>query len=145
MRSEAAHTAGFLRLAGGRGWMAGNGREMGKKEQDPDEEQEELDATDEADGEALEIGDSVERLRDLAEKALGKNGRKIVDALVERAKKGDGPSIKQLMLLAKEKTLKGASMKPGEKTPAQMLAEEPEWEDPPEGAEKDESKSEPAA
>lgn len=125
--------------------MAGNGREMGKKEQDPDKEQEELDATDEADGETLEIGDSVERLRDLAEKALGRNGRTIVNALVEKAKNGDGPSIKQLMLLAKEKTLKGASMKPGEKTPAQMLAEEAEWEEPPEDAQKDESKSEPAA
>lgn len=120
--------------------MAGDGGEMDKKEQDSGDEKDELKAA----GEAPENVDNVAWLSDLADKALGKNGSAIVEALVEKAKKGDAPSINQLMKLAKDKKLKYARIAPGGKTLAQMFAEEPEWPGPPEGAETDESKGEPA-
>lgn len=137
---------GFLRLAGGRGWMAGNGRGMTNKQRDPDDEQEELDeADDEGIDNTPENIDSVTWLCDLADRELGKNGRQIISGLVEKAKKGDGASIRQLLALAKNKSLKDACLTPGGKTLAQMLAEEPEWPEPPEGAETDKNNGEPAA
>lgn len=119
--------------------MAGDGGEMEKKEQDSGDEKNELNAADEA----PENVDNVAWLSDLADKELGKNGRTIIEALVEKAKKGDAPSINQLMKLAKDKKLKYARIAPGGKTLAQMLAEEPEWPGPPDGSGADESKTEP--
>ena len=110
---------------------------MGKRKQDSKEQRDKADAADEA----PESVDHVAWLCDLADEELGKNGRTIIEGLVEKAKKGDAPSIKQLMMLAKEKKLKDARIAPGGKTLAQMLAEEPEWE----GSETDENKGEPAA
>lgn len=136
--------AGFPRHAGARGWMAGNGREMGNEKHDLDGEQEKSNTTD-ADHEALKNSDVVEWIRNLADEELGKNGREIVQALVERAKKGDPTALKLLMTIAKEKTRRDASMTPGGKTLAQMLAEEPEWQGPPEGAAAEEKSGEPAA
>jgi len=124
---------GFLRIAGCRGWMAGNGRGMKNRERDAEEEHEELDESDET----PENLDSVAWLCELADKQLGKNGRLIIDGLIQKAKKGDSPSIRQLVALAKSRTLKDACLTPGGKTLAQMLAEEPEWPEPPEGAETD--------
>jgi hypothetical protein len=143
-RRKTALRGGFLCLAVGRGWMAGNGRVMKNKEQDSDKEQPDLDAAEEMGNELPASLDSVAWLCDLADKELGKNGRKIINGLVEKAKKGDGPSIRQLLALAKGKTLKDACLTPGGKTLAQMLAEEPEWLEPPEGAETDKNDVEPA-
>jgi len=105
--------------------------------QDSEEERQEFDAAARAGGEAPETVDSVAWLCDLADVELGKNGRTIIDGLVEKAKKGDVSSIKELQRLAKGKTLKDACLTSGGKTLAQMLAEEPEWPEPPEDAETD--------
>jgi hypothetical protein len=127
--------------------MAGNGMGMKNKRRDP--KQKELDEAEAAGKEAIDLApenlDSVAWLCDLADKELGQNGRAIIEGLVEKAKKGDGPSIRQLVALAKNKKLKDACLTPGGKTLAQMLAEEPEWPEPPEGVETEENNGEPAA
>lgn len=104
-----------------------------------------MDAAQEAGGKTPENLDNVAWLCDLAYKELGKHGEEIIEGLVEKAKKGDVSSIKELQRLAKSKSLKEACLVPSGKTPAQMLAEEPEWQEPPEGAETDKNEGEPKA
>src|SRR5580698_8150835 len=118
MRCDAAHAAGLFAARTRPRPMAGDGGVMGKKEQDPGEEKNELNAAGDVPGNV----ENVAWLRDLADKELRKNGRVIIEALVEKAKKGDAPSINQLMKLAKDKKLKYARIAPGGKTLAQMLA-----------------------
>lgn len=144
-RRSRARTAVFVFLAGGCGRMAGNGRGMKNSGQDPEEEQQQLDSAEGAGSKTPEIIDSVAWLCDLADKELGKNGRTIIGGLVEKAKKGDVSSIKELQRLAKGKTLKDACLAQGGKTLAQMLAEEPEWPGPSEGAETGKNDGEPDA
>jgi hypothetical protein len=138
------HPGGFPRLAGGRKWMAGNGRVMKNRERDPDEEQEELDAIEETDDEAPENSSGLAWLYSLADKVLRRIAPKIMQALETKASTGEANSIKLLMAIAKNKPPEDAPTTPGGKTLAQILTEEPEWQEPAEVAETDNTDVEPA-
>lgn len=118
---------------------------MKNRERDPEEEQEELDEADEATDEAPENSSGLAWLCSLADRVLRRIARKIVRALSSKAREGDANAIKLLMAIAKNKPPEEASTTPGGKTLAQMLAEEPEWPEPPEGAETDKNSEDPAA
>lgn len=137
--------ADFVRRGRSRGWMAGNGREMPKKKLESSERQREPSTTDKAEDGVPENIDVIEWIRNLAGEALGKQGRQMVESLADKATNGDATALRQLLVLAKEMTQKDASMMPGGKTLAQMLAEEPEWQGPPDDAAAEEKSDEPAA
>jgi hypothetical protein len=77
--------------------------------------------------------DGAERLRQAADRQVGRNSKKLADLLTEKALKGDLASTRVLVGLAERKKPKAEPAKkrrgPGL---AERLAVEPEWQKPPE-------------
>lgn len=108
---------------------------MKNKGQDSVEQQEEfnLEGGDES-GEIQKKSSGLAWFRHLADWALKKFAPKILQAQLQKASSGDTASARFLAALAEKKGNESASVNPGGKTMAQMLAEEPEWENTETGA-----------
>jgi len=78
--------------------------------------------------------DGVERLRMAADRALGRNVKKLSDRLAQRAVDGNLASLRVLVMLAEGKKPRPEPVKkPRGPSRAQRLASEPEWEEGKEG------------
>ncbi len=77
--------------------------------------------------------DGIERLRQAADRRVGRNAKELADLLTEKALTGDLPSTKELVRLAEGKKPRPEPVKK-KRGPslAEQLAMEPQWQGPPE-------------
>jgi hypothetical protein len=84
------------------------------------------------------VVDGIELLRQAADRQIGRSPTKFADVLSTRAKAGDVPSLRVLVMLAERKKPRAEPVKkPRRRSQALELALEPEWQGPEEGEEID--------